>query len=519
MSSSAATARSLGSYRLLHKLGTGGMAEVYLAERDDPSGRVEHVVLKAILPHLAEDERFVGMFLREARVAALLDHPNIVRVHDVSILDGRPCIVMEFLRGRDLWHVLSRFGKRGVAVSPEPAAAVIAQAAFGLDYAHRWADEEGRSLDLVHRDISPHNLFLTREGDVRVLDFGIAKTAYQQQQTEAGLIKGKLAYMAPEQARGLDVDGRADQFALGVILWEALVGARLFARDDPLQTLNALFSLDVPRPSSLRPGPPAALEDIVMRALERDPTDRFGSCEELGLALRGWLAGRGRPDEGALVRELLAAAVPEAEDGQFYGRAQSEVPESGRTRSGSEPSRLEHTPSRSGIKPSPLAKARAAEAALGAPEPSPASAPREAPAPTLRPWMLGAAIAAALLLVAAVAIVAAGSGEPEDTTTSAPAPSAATPAATPTPADALVEIRFENVPAGVVLQVDGAPFDGRVLRLLPSEASHVVRAMYGDVEVWRYEGVLDEDTSLTLPTLVLASPTGEPRDDVEGGPE
>ena len=210
-------AQSLGSYRLLRKLGTGGMAEVFLAAQRMSGGLTRPVVIKAILPHLAEDEKFNKMFMREARVAAMLTHPNIVLIHDVTTLDERPFIVMEFLKGRDLWTVLHALPSAKKTVSPQAAAAIIAQAASALDYAHRLRDRSGAPVDLVHRDISPHNLFLTREGHVKVLDFGIAKSAYQQHRTESGVIKGKLPYMAPEQARGKDVDGRADQFSLGII--------------------------------------------------------------------------------------------------------------------------------------------------------------------------------------------------------------------------------------------------------------------------------------------------------------
>ncbi|MCB9632106.1 MAG: serine/threonine protein kinase [Sandaracinus sp.] len=497
-------AESLGQYRLVRKLGTGGMAEVFLAAQRMGDALTRPVVIKAILPHLAEDERFVEMFLREARVAAMLSHPNIVHIHDVTRLDGRPCLVMEFLKGRDLWTVLMRLASRNEAVSPEAAAATVAQAASGLDYAHRKRDRAGQPLDLVHRDISPHNLFLTREGHVRVLDFGIAKSAYQQTRTESGVIKGKLPYMAPEQARGKDVDGRADQFALGIVLWEMVTGQRLFARDDPVLTMQAMFHEKTPKPSSVRPCP-EVLERIIMKALRKSPTDRFDSCESLAHALRAWLASVDAESEARLVRKLLAHAVPPQEDEAFYASDRPQEDDA-------EPIPTDEL-HLVGVDLTPSGMERAAEREPIFPPPE-LTASVETRAPR-RPWALAVGAVLLVCLAFGITVIAARPTAP---------PAAATPvvvdveppAPAPPPAPTPVVVRFLDVPEGVVLEVDGGRLDGDSLRVLPSDDVHHVRALVGEREVWRYDGIFRRDTEVPLPPdLALPPPPPPPEPVVE----
>ncbi|MAQ14672.1 MAG: hypothetical protein CMN30_07735 [Sandaracinus sp.] len=458
------------------------MAEVYLAAQRMQGGVIRPVVVKAILPHLVEDQRFVEDFMREARVAAMLSHPNIVKIHDVSVLNGRPCIVMEFLKGRDLWTVLTRLGDEGLAVGPQAAAAVIAQASAALDYAHRKRDRKGRPLDLVHRDISPHNLFLTREGQVRVLDFGIAKSAFQKNRTESGVIKGKLAYMAPEQARGRDVDHRADVFALGVVLWEMLAGQRLFARDDAFQTVTAMFHDEVPKPSSIRPVPPE-LDAIVMRALERDPTDRFDSCESLTVALREWLAAQSPPQEEKLVAHLLSRSVPEADDQEFYAPDRPV-----------DPSILGADSSLIGVEAGP----RSAIGDEGV------VAPRSSSSPRLPPWAKWAGLAAGLVVVPFALTALFLRRDPPPT----PPPVVEAPVE-PAPAleePQVVQVQFTNVPDGVTLVVDGEPLEGDTLELEAGDAAHHVRAVHEGHELWRYDALFREDAQVELPELTLPTP-------------
>ncbi len=499
-------AKSLGQYQLVRKLGTGGMAEVFLAAQRMDGGVTRPVVIKAILPHLAEDERFVDMFMREARVAAMLSHPNIVHIHDVTKLEDRPCLVMEFLKGRDLWTVMQRFQGREEAAPPHHAAAVIAQAASGLDYAHRKRDRAGQSLDLVHRDISPHNLFLTREGQVRVLDFGIAKSAYQTQRTESGIIKGKLPYMAPEQARGKDVDHRADLFALGVVLWEMVTGKRLFARDDPLQTMTAMFSEATPEPSSVRPVPDV-LERIIMRCLARSPTDRFDSCESLAVAIRAWLASESADTENRLVKRLLNSAVPVGEDEAFY------EPEVGTSELGDEDLSLvtnELTPSHSGVSSKSLLD-------KGPPPPPPditPPPPQNLPAASkpLPIWKIVGAGVALLCVAFGITAAALSKDEPPPLT---PPPMVSLPPQIETPTEvppAEVVVRFESIPAGVVVQVDGVALEptsagSAQLTVAPSDEVRHVRALHGERELWRYDGIFREAIVVELPPLSVPETT------------
>lgn len=499
---------SLGSYRLVRKLGTGGMAEVFLAAQRMQGGVIRPVVVKAILPHLVEDQRFVEDFLREARVAAMLNHPNIVHIHDVSVLDGRPCIVMEFLKGRDLWAVLARLGESGAAVGPQAAAAVVAQASAALDYAHRKRDRKGRPLDLVHRDISPHNLFLTRDGQVRVLDFGIAKSAFQQHRTESGVIKGKLAYMAPEQARGKDVDHRADLFALGVVLWEMLAGQRLFARDDAFQTVTAMFHDDVPEPSSVRPVP-AELEAIVMKALQRDPTDRYDSCESLTRALRRWLAEAGAPAEERLVQGLLSKTIPEAEDAEFYAPDRPV-----------DPKLLSTETSLIGIDTSPNSLEDTDEVV------APAGAQPTKKRSWLPSWWRWAALAVGLVavpfIVTAIWLRKDEPTQPPPVARQDPPPEVEPEAAPePEPEEPVepVAIRFAGVPDGVTIEVDGEPLAGDVFEVMPSDDTHHVRAVYEGQELWRYDALFRTELEVELPPLTLPT-AAEPAPEVsEAAPE
>lgn len=488
---------ALGSYEVVRKLGSGGMAEVFLAKQHMAGDVERSVVIKAILPHLAEDERFVRMFLREARIAAHLSHPNIVQIHDVSVIESRPCIVMEFLRGRDLWYVLKTLTDREDEVGAVPAAAVVAQAASALDYAHRRRDDQGRKLELVHRDISPHNLFLTREGQVKVLDFGIAKSRYSQHKTQDGVIRGKLPYMAPEQARNLAIDGRADQFALGVILWEMLTCQRLFAREDPFLTLTELFQKDVRPPSDLVAGSPKELDVIALRALARDPEQRYPSCEAMATELRAWLASVKAPGEAAVVTELLENAAPSIEDEALYGMA------------------FERTAT-----DVPLPPPRPREVATGnvtadrGPLTTPAAlASQSSP---LRPALIAGGVAAAIVLGIVLALVAGGDDQDEMTVASPPrivlggsadrdraAPAPGVPSTPPpnAPAPVEVEVRFHAVPPDVRLEIDGAAVEGTHWRTQASNEVRHIRALRGTREVWRYDAIFQRTTDVTLPAL------------------
>ncbi|MFZ9888620.1 MAG: protein kinase domain-containing protein [Myxococcota bacterium] len=282
-----------GKYKVLRKLGAGGMAEVFLAKQTGLEGFEKLVVIKRILPHLAEDQGFVRMFLDEARAAADLRHANVVSVFDVNADQGTYYMAMEFLHGHDLRQVQRRAAERHEALPLGHLCQIIIDAAAGLHYAHTKRDLAGRPLQLVHRDISPQNILVTYEGATKIVDFGIAKAASQESLTETGVIKGKCTYMSPEQAEGADIDHRSDQFALGVVMWELLTMRRLFKRPSEVATLNAIIECDIPRPSRFLPELPRHLDDIVMQCLRKDPGRRFDSCGDLGLELEEFLAGSG----------------------------------------------------------------------------------------------------------------------------------------------------------------------------------------------------------------------------------
>jgi serine/threonine protein kinase len=293
-----------GSYQLVEKLAVGGMAHLFLARRLKPRGHERTVVLKRILPHLAEDAAFVTMFLDEARIAARLHHPNVVEILDLGAEGDSYFIAMEYIHGEDL----RRIGKRGIELQrrmpPPLVCRVVAQACRGLDYAHRRTDAQGKPLRIVHRDVSPQNILVGFDGQVKVVDFGIAKAVDKATVTASGVIKGKHAYMSPEQALGREIDHRTDVFALGIVLYETLTATRLFRRATDLQTLKAVSECKVEPPSRVFPGVPAGLDSIVLKALSKDLSVRYQRAEELANALEVWLGDRPDGTAGALGRYL-----------------------------------------------------------------------------------------------------------------------------------------------------------------------------------------------------------------------
>ncbi|HEY0708965.1 MAG TPA: serine/threonine-protein kinase, partial [Polyangia bacterium] len=273
--SSAASPINYGQYLLLEKIGAGGMAEVFRAVRKGPEGFVRVFALKRIIPRHAESKEFVQMFCNEARLSALLNHPNLVQVYDFGEVEGSYYLAMEYLKGRTVLSVMRSLHARRRPF-PAPAVAHIGrQVALGLGYAHTLQGPDGRSLGLVHRDINPSNVMLLKSGGVKVLDFGIAKApSLATHQTQAGLVKGKLSYASPEQLKCKPLDGRSDVFALGVSLWEMLTMQKLFGGKTDYDTVTNVMTRQVKPPSAIRPDVPPALDRIIMQALERDPARR-----------------------------------------------------------------------------------------------------------------------------------------------------------------------------------------------------------------------------------------------------
>jgi eukaryotic-like serine/threonine-protein kinase len=303
----------IGRYRLCFEIATGGMATVYLAVVEGSRPGM-CVALKRVHPHLASQRAFVEMFLDEARIASRIDHPNVCRMIDFGRADDSHFIAMEYLRGRPLARVMSVLrhlpeAEYGVAV-PVVAARIVLDAARGLHAAHELRDSRGELLEVVHRDVSPHNLFVTWDGICQVVDFGIASARDRLHHTETGTVKGKFAYMAPEQMLGARADRRADVWSLGVVLWELLAGRSLFKRKTETETLMAVTQNERPALSFLRPEIPPALEAIVDRALARDPQDRHASANDLANDLSRWLCSQPGPADSAEVAAWMHTLFP-----------------------------------------------------------------------------------------------------------------------------------------------------------------------------------------------------------------
>ncbi len=301
--------RQLGPNLVLAKMASGGMAEIFLATQKGSLGVSRLVVVKRILPSLAESEQFRSMFYDEARIAAQLEHPNIIRVEDFGEdpSDGSLYMVMEYVEGVPLLDSLKRAAKAKQPVDVRWAATVVAQAAEGLHHAHELTRNDGSesSLGLVHRDVSPHNILVTPNGIVKVFDFGIAKAMDRVTQTAAGVIKGKFAYMSPEQARGYAVDRRSDVFSLGIVLWETLTLKRLFSRGNDLDTYRALLEAQVPRATQLRSDVFPELDDVLAYALAREPDGRFATARAFGQAVTHAISRHGGLISNALVGEPI----------------------------------------------------------------------------------------------------------------------------------------------------------------------------------------------------------------------
>ena len=297
----------IGKYKLVRLIASGGMAEVYLARQAGAAGFEKLVCLKRILPHLARDRQFVEMFLNEARLAAKLDHPNIVSIYDLGEANGNYFIAMEFIDGPSLRAVAKRAHERGERLPIPEIVKIVAMAAGGLHYAHDLTDGEGKPLRLVHRDISPDNVLVHRNGAAKVVDFGIAKAANSSGATRTGTLKGKVAYMPPEQLRGDPLDRRADVFALGVVLYELLAGQRPWEGDSEVSLIGRIMT-EEPRPlSTLRPDAPAGLAAVLDRALAKDREARYASCHDLQADLEALLVTMGQTISAARISDFAKA--------------------------------------------------------------------------------------------------------------------------------------------------------------------------------------------------------------------
>ncbi len=286
----------IGRYEVIRRLASGGMAEVFLAKVAGPMGFEKTLVLKRILPHLAEEPDFVEMFLSEAKLVAQLNHPNIVQIFDFGEADGAYYLAMEFVDGPNLRVLLKRTGALGALLEPQLCAKMISASCEGLAFAHEFRDPAtGHALGLIHRDISPDNILLSRQGAVKVTDFGIAKAVGYGPRTQSGVVKGKLAYMAPEQLRGQPLDPRADVYSLGVVLYELLTNHKPFdATTDAAIVAAILFEPLIPA-IKRRPDLPGAVQRILDRGLAKDRNERYPSCLAFQAELERFIVSLGEP--------------------------------------------------------------------------------------------------------------------------------------------------------------------------------------------------------------------------------
>ncbi len=279
-----------GKYTLIDRIAVGGMAEIFLARQAGLEGFEKTIVIKRIRPHLSKQQSFVNMFLHEAKLAAQLSHPSIVQIYDLGKIGETYFIAMEYIFGRDMRRVIPKAESMGIPFPMVYALKIASSVCEGLYYAHQKTDIYGNPLNIVHRDVTPENIFVSFDGTVKILDFGIAKAATQVEQTRAGEIKGKLSYMSPEQVVGKTLDARSDIFSLGVVLYEWITGLKLFTGDNEVAILKSISEGKIYAPSYFKADVPEAVERILMKALEKDREKRYQTAWEMQYDIDQFLA-------------------------------------------------------------------------------------------------------------------------------------------------------------------------------------------------------------------------------------
>ena len=397
------TGRRLGRYEVLTLLASGGMATVYVARAQGVAGFERLVAIKVLHPHLAHDEDFISMFLDEARLAARIRHPNVVGTLDISDTQGEGYfLVMEYVEGDHFGALLRQAARGGERLPPPVVSRIVMDALAGLSAAHGLKDPSGTALEIVHRDISPHNILVGNDGAARITDFGVAKAQVRLSSTRDGQFKGKLSYMAPEQAASGQADQRSDLFSMGIVLWEALTGRRLFRGENNADVLNKILNPEVPPPSIFDEAL-APFDAVVLRALAREPDDRFQSAEEFLEAVEEAAASAG----GVATPRGVAREVKRwlgEKTAQEHAAIQGATEALGRSdltpgvlprpmESGSQPSQ----PHESLVRPIALD-----ETTLGA---KPSTLPQAEPSPSRKAWIPIAIVTALLFLTGVVLAV------------------------------------------------------------------------------------------------------------------
>ncbi len=279
-----------GKYTLLNRIAVGGMAEVFLARQEGLEGFEKTICIKRIRPHLSSQPNFVQMFLNEAKLAAQLNHPNIVQIYDLGRVNDSYFIAMEYISGRDMSRIIPKAEKAGIPFPMIYALRIASNVCEGLYFAHTKGDAYGNPLNIVHRDITPENILVSFSGTVKIVDFGIAKANTQLEQTRAGEIKGKLSYMSPEQCMGHQLDARSDIFSFGSVIYEWVTGYKLFTGENEMAILKSIIDGKIYPPSYFKEDVPEAVERILMKALDKDKTKRYQSAWEMQFDIDTYLA-------------------------------------------------------------------------------------------------------------------------------------------------------------------------------------------------------------------------------------
>jgi len=507
----------LGRYELLLAIAKGGMARVWAARQHGQRGFSKTVAIKTILPHLAEEPEFERMFLDEARIAAMIHHPNVAEIYELGEEGKVLYIAMEWVNGESLIQLLRSSGKMA-PMDARLAARIVADACAGLHAAHNLTDDDGQPMGVVHRDVSPHNILVSSDGHVKVADFGVAKALGQMHSaTVAGQVKGKMAYMAPEQISGGVVDRRSDVFAMGIVLYEATTGSRPYAGANDVEVMHAALKGTYTAPTRILRSYPPELEQIIAKAMAQDPTQRYASAEKMRLALEEWLAKSGpivsQSNVGAFVQQRVGVTLDKRRD-KIRAAANAARPD-------------DHSASGHGVPlgggtPSVQSAVREVDqgrvitgSQMGAQQPMPA--PAEAPSGMkyVLAGLIGVIFAG---LIGVVAILYVRRTAPEDdgprvaATSSAPKTPASAGSARVNVAPGLTgPVKFNGLPSDSVLIVDGMMLDHSV-RTLDRPAAGTQRKVVVRTPGYEDETVnLDGATPATVElTLTFGSPTSLP---------
>ena len=450
----------LGRYLLADAIASGGMATVHLGRLTGPVGFARTVAIKRLHPQYAKDPEFVTAFLDEARLAARIQHPNVVATLDVVAIEGELFLVMEYVDGESLARLTKRARRPRQRIPPRIVSAVITSALYGLHAAHEARGDDGEPLGLVHRDVSPQNILVGSDGVTRMVDFGIAKADRRVHETEAGRIKGKFAYMAPEQVKSRDLDRRADVFAAGIVLWEALTGRRLFEEDtNPLVTLKQVAEARLEPPSRFAPELSPEVDAVVMRALSRPKEARFQTAREMAVALERAIVPALQREVSEWVHELACDALQRR--GDALTRLQREESGLDAADSAGELSRALESDGATAsytssvvAMPAPEAAAQTATTRLAAPQAAPPPKPPASFGP--RAYVIGAVLGALLFAVLLIAGLSMRHRSPEPepvlgaSETGIPVPLPNTPPETPDAAAVALE-------PDATVSIDAAP--------------------------------------------------------------